>query len=212
MNVNAETSKIRLVVVEDHQVTLDGLCDALGKEEDLEIVGSAKNSDEGLELSLSLRPDVVLLDLHLPGTRGPKSMVEAFCALPGSKVVIFSSEKRSAFVEVVLELGASAFLLKSETASQVAESIRKVKLNCANAITSSCISSKHPKLTPAEQQLLELFSQGLKYQEIADKRCTTVSTVRKQCDLLLLKLSLSNREELIAWAVRHGYGSLEQES
>lgn len=199
-----------MIVLEDHQVTLDGLCYALSKEPDMEVVGSATDSDTGLQLLHDLKPDVVLLDLHLPGTRGPKSMVQEYCAQPHCKVVIFSSEKRPAFVDAVKELGVAGYLLKTETANRVVACIRNAVFGQSQPILSSSLSAPAIKLTEAEQDLLQLFAEGMKYQDIADKRGTSPSTVRKQCDLLLEKLSLTNREELIAWAARNGYGSLEE--
>lgn len=202
---------IRLLVVEDHEVTKDGLCMALSREADLEIAGSASNSDEGLAMCLELEPDVVLLDLHLPGTLGPKSMVEAFCRQGKSKIVVFSNEHRQAFIEVVMKLGAAAYLLKSEPSKSVVETIRRVVQGSDAPIAPRSAAEQALRLTEAERQLLELFAHGLKYQEIAAKRFTTQSTVRKQCELLLEKLGLSNREELISWAALNGYGSLDSE-
>lgn len=202
---------VTILVLEDHQVTLDGLIQGLACESDFQIVGSAGDSDTGLALAQELSPDIVLLDLHMPGSLGPRSMVEAFCSLPRSKVVVFSSETRVAFIEIVLQLGAAGYLLKSESASSVANFVREVM--AGNQPIMSCeISSRRHRLTSAEQQLLEMFARGMKYQDIANRRMTTVSTVRKQSDLLLLKLGLENREELIAWAAKNGYGNFEVES
>ncbi len=203
--------KIRVLVLEDHQVTLAGLCLALTCEPDIEVVGSATSSDEGYSMASSIAADVILLDLHLPGSRGPRSMVQAFCDLNDSSIVVFSSEKRKAFVDVVLKLGCSAYLLKSETATQVAQCIRRVAAG-EKPILSAQLTMPKSKLTRTEHELLESFAQGLKYQEIAERRCTSLSTVRKQCDLILEKLGLSTREELISWAAHNGYGSLETES
>ncbi len=84
---------------------------------------------------------------------------------------------------------------------------------CRNDRSAKCaVSSGNIRITGAEQQLLKMLARGMKYQEIANQRVTSPETVRKQVDLLLAKLKLNNREELIAWAVESGYGKLEIEA
>ncbi len=201
------SNQITVLIVEDHQVTLDGLRLGLSGEPDLSVVGAAINSDEGLELAKRLKPDIILLDLHLPGSNGPKSMIQLFCDIPGSKVLVFSGESRMAFIQTVLGVGAVGYLLKSEPVKKVAETIRDV-IAGKRFIISKELMPSDTKVTKTEQEVLNMLAAGMKYQDIADKRATTPATVRKQCELLLLKLGLNSREELIAWAVKSGYGSL----
>jgi DNA-binding NarL/FixJ family response regulator len=202
------TEPIRVLIVEDHEVTRDGLAAGLARAEDLRIIGCTGTSDAGLALAKSERPDVVLLDLHLPGQSGPKSMVKQFCNLPGSHIIVFSVERRLAFIKVVMNMGVAAYLLKSEPLSSIGDTIRAVMKGKKN-ILSAELTTDGTKITPSEEAVLQLIGRGLKYQEIADKRFTSPNTVRKQCETLLLKLNLSTREELIAWAVNNGYASLE---
>lgn len=202
---------IRVLIVEDHQVTLDGLRLGLSNEPDLSVVGTATNSDEGLKLARELNPHVILLDLHLPGKSGPKTMIKDFVSIPGIQVVVFSGESRMAFIQTVLGLGVASYLLKSESVGKIAETIRQV-MEGKKSIISEELVADETKLTKTEQQVLKMLARGMKYQEIADNRQTSPATVRKQCELLLLKLGLKSREELIAWAVKNGYGGLEIES
>lgn len=201
---------ITVLIVEDHQVTLDGLSMGLSREPDLKVVGTAVDSNSGLNLAKELRPDIILLDLHVPGDAGPKSMVQSFLSIPGCRVIIFSGESRMAFIQVVMDLGASGYLLKSESVSKVAETIRQVMAGKRSIISNDLIGDK-TKLTKSEEEVLKALARGMKYQDIADTRKTSPATVRKQCELLLLKLDLGSREELIAWAVKKGFGSLESE-
>ena len=199
---------ITVLVVEDHQVTLDGLRMGLSREPDMEVIGTATNSDEGLRLAKELRPDVILLDLHLPGSAGPKSMIQAYCGIPGSRVIVFSGESRMAFIQIVLGMGVAGYLLKSESVARVAETVRQV-MSGKKSILSEELVVGDTKVTKSEQEVLKMLARGMKYQDIADERQTSPATVRKQCELLLLKLGLNSREELIAWAVQSGYGSLD---
>jgi DNA-binding NarL/FixJ family response regulator len=199
---------VNILIVEDHQATLEGLSAGLAREPGFNVVGTSADSDEALKLVVELIPQVVLLDLHVPGERGPKSMIEEFCRVPGLKVVIFSAENRLAFVQAVLAMGVAAYLLKSERISKVAETISAV-MSGKSGIVSDELQQGFRKLTPTEAEVLAMLGRGMKYQDIADSRYTTVATVRKQCETLQLKLGLDSREQLIAWAVKNGYGSVE---
>lgn len=195
------------MIVEDHQATLDGLSHGLTKENGIRVVATASDSDRGLALAKELKPDIILLDLHLPGSQGPKSTVKAFCGI-GSQVVIFSGENRMAFIQTVLGLGVAGYLLKSESVNRVAESIHQV-MEGKKPVLSPELVSGETKVTRSEQEVLKMLARGMKYQDIADRRQASPATVRKQCELLLLKLGLESREQLIAWAVQSGYGNLE---
>ncbi len=198
---------LTLAIVEDHEATLTGLISALSADGEISIVGSASDADSGLQLAIDKKPDIILLDLHLPGGDGPRSTVKKFCSLNTSKIIVFSAESRRAFVQAILELGVCGYLLKSESISNVIDAIKQVAKG-QNLVKSKGIAVGKEKLTKAEEDILNLLAQGMKYQEIADERSASPATVRKQCELLLLKLGLDNREQLIAWAVENGYGKL----
>ena len=198
-----------VLIVEDHEATLYGLESAISKEADMTVVGTAREAQEGIALAQEKKPDIVLLDLHLPNQEGPRSTVKKFLSFPQSRVIVFSAESRRAFVQAILELGVSGYLLKSESISYVVESIRKVA-DGAKLVKSQAIAEGKEKLTRAEQEILKLLGKGMKYQEIAKNRSASPATVRKQCELLLLKLGLDTREQLIAWAVDNGYGNIDK--
>lgn len=202
------TETIKVVIIEDHQATLDGLSLGLSQESDIQIIASSLDGDEGYSMVEQLKPDVVLLDLHLPGSRGPRSMVERFSQLKDSKLVIFSAESRMAFIQTVLAMGVQAYLLKSERVAKVSETIRRVMAG-ETGIVSEQVKGNWKKLTRSEDEVLRMMAKGMKYQDIADARTTSITTVRKQCETLLLKLGLETREQLIAWAVENGYGSVD---
>lgn len=202
------TEPIKVVIIEDHQATLDGLSIGLSQEADIKVIATSLDGDEGYSLVEQLKPDVVLLDLHLPGSHGPRSMVEKFSQLKESKLVIFSAESRMAFIQTVLAMGVQAYLLKSERVAKVAETIKRVMSGEAG-IVSEQVKGNWKKLTRSEDEVLRMMARGMKYQDIADARTTSITTVRKQCETLLLKLGLETREQLIAWAVENGYGSVD---
>ena len=201
-----------LLIVEDHEATLKGLKSELSAEPDIEVVATASGSEAGLKFAQELKPDVVLLDLHLPDSQGPKSLVETYCSIPNCRIIVFSGDSRMAILQIVLETDVAAYLLKSEPISKVTEVIREVMKGKGPFISDELLSSGNIRITGAEQQLLKMLARGMKYQEIANQRVTSPETVRKQVDVLLAKLKINNREELIAWAVESGYGKLEIEA
>jgi DNA-binding NarL/FixJ family response regulator len=203
---------IGVLIVEDHEATLKGLKAELSAEDDLEVVGIAACSEEGLRLAEALKPQVILLDLHLPDSPGPKSLAAAFCGLSDSKIIVFSGDSRTAILQLVLKTGVSGYLLKSESIANVAQAIRDVVSGNQPVISKGLREHERPSVTKAEQHLLVLLARGMKYQNIAAARVTSPETVRKQVDALALKLNLKSREEIIAWAVDNGYGRLEIEA
>ena len=200
-------TNLRILIVEDHSATLEGLSIGLGRDPDLEVVGTSENSDEGLALAAELKPDIIVLDLHLPGSMSPKVMVETYAQRCACKLIIYSAENRLALVQSALHMGVAAYLLESERVSTLADIIRRVHAG-ETGIMSQQLGSDSSKLTKAEEEILSMLANGLRYHEIGEKRFTSPATVRKQCDTLILKLALDSREQLIAWAVRNGYGNL----
>lgn len=207
------SGETRILIVEDHHATLDGLTMGLNMEPDFTVVGTAMTSDEGLRLLRETRPDIVVLDLHLPGSLGPRAALEAFHkqALDQTRLIIFSAESRVAFIQSVLAMGVSAYLLKSERVAKVAEAVRAV-MSGKSGIISDEVTKTYKKITRAELEVLSMLGRGMKYQDIADQRLTSVATARKQCETLQLKLNLNSREQLIAWAVQNGFGSVDMDT
>lgn len=201
---------IRVVIIEDHEATLKGLQGELSKESEIDVVATATTSQSGMEFVRELNPDVVLLDLHLPDSEGPRSLTENFCKNTKARIIVFSADSRTAILNMVLSAGVAGYLLKSEPVANVLKAIKKA-VESAPIVSAELEEARSAgsKLTPTEQHLLKLLARGMKYHDIGAIRVTAPETVRKQVDALVDKLSLESREELIAWAVENGYGKLE---
>jgi DNA-binding NarL/FixJ family response regulator len=200
-------AKISVLIVEDHHVTAEGLTAGLERQEDIKVAGTASTSAEGLAQLRQLDPDVVLLDLHLPDSQSPLTLVEAFRNPDHrAKVIIFTAENRPALVDSMLQKGVSGYLLKSEKVAGIAAAIRAAMTG--EKTISQELNVQRKKITLAEQNVLSLLAAGMKIQDIADQRKVSVATVRKQIELLILKLDLASREELITWAVNNGYNKI----
>ena len=206
---HSERSVIRIVIVEDHAVTVDGLVSGLAQESDVTILATAKSMSTGLAACENLHPDVVLLDLHLPDSPGISALIDQF-SRQCKHILVFSAESRRAFVEAVLSMNVAGYILKSDSAARIAQALRSV-ISGLRPVCSAELIKASVRVTPAERQLLRMLARGLKYEQIGARRNTASVTVKKQCERLLVKLELSSREELIAWAAANGYANLERE-
>ncbi len=195
--------KIRIAVAEDHHVTSEGLKSWFASSSDFSVVGSCHDRESIFPLIASSKPDVLLLDMHMPGNISVKEVLPAVSRL-GVRIVVFSADNRAFFVQMSLDSGAQAFLLKTETFTSVANVIRRVHNGETGILSEELLRKSF--LSSSEKEILILLAQGRKYQDIAEQRGTTPETVRKQCDRIILKVGLNNREELIVWAVEQGYG------
>lgn len=198
-------NKIRVLLVEDHLVTIDGLKVSLGTDTGINVVAAATTMKQGLSHIKAYHPDVVLLDLHLPDSDGPSELIKSFVDAGAKRIIVFSSETRMPVVRAVLEMGVAAYIMKSEPTARVVEIINEVMAGATGIVSPKPQASSIGTLTPAEREILSYLARGLKSTEIAEKRDVAPSTVRKQIEILIFKLGLNNREELIAWAVQNGY-------
>jgi two-component system response regulator NreC len=199
-------SIIRVLVVEDHILTAKGLIDALGQSTNCQVVGFATTHAQAHAMAMDLRPDLVVLDLHLPDCDNPRLLLKDFCLNQPWKVLVFSGENRPSFIQLVMKHGASGYLLKSADAEKVIRSIQAICAGFSPVLSPDLIDA--PDFSSAQDHILHMLAQGLRYEQMAAVRKTSVSTLKKQCITLQLKLSLNTREELIAWASRNGYGNI----
>ncbi|MBY0547667.1 MAG: response regulator transcription factor [Candidatus Obscuribacterales bacterium] len=185
-------------------MTLDGLAGWLNERPEFELTGKATNGPAAIKLASTLNPDVILLDLHLPDA-SPEDMLESL-ANQGCKIVVLSSESRQYFIELVLRSGVGAYLSKADDYDCIARTIVQVAGGKSGIVSPLLSKPARMRFSAAEKEVLKLIARGLKYEDMAVVRSTSVNTVRTQCVRLLTKLRLSTREQLISWAVQNGYG------
>lgn len=200
---------VSVVLIEDHPSTSAGLLACLRECSGIEVLGGAATLADGLRLLTQTKPKVVLLDLHLPDSPGAQATVQKVAqSTPDSKVIVFTAESRPVLVEAAIEAGACGYLLKSESPESVADAIKRVVADSRLVLSQDLNLNEHG-LTVTLKSILKLLAKGLKYDEIADMRGTTVSTIRKQCNLLEMRVGVANREELIAWAAKNGFADVD---
>lgn len=196
---------IRIVIAEDQRMLLGALGSLLNLEEDMEVVGQAKNGEEVLTLVNSLHPDVCIMDIEMPG----KSGLEAAEELKGKgcKVVILTTFARAGYFRRAVKAGVSGYLLKDSSSEELASSIRSVMAGrrvYAPELMDDIYSEENP-LTEREMDVLELVANGKNTKEIANQLSITIGTVRNYISTIMDKLGVTNRIEAITHSKEKGW-------
>jgi DNA-binding NarL/FixJ family response regulator len=209
---------IRIVVVDDHPVVRQGLCQVLGQEPDLEVVGQGANGREGVDLATSLRPHVVLMDLQMPEMDGVAAIQEILAQSPDVGVVILTTFDSDDHIFPGLEAGARGFLLKDSPPDEIIRAIRAVHagesllesrvtsriLQRLAASTAASDFSSGSALSQRELEVLQLVTQGASNKEIADQLIIGQSTVKTHLIHIYSKLGVRDRAGAVGEAARRG--------
>ena len=217
------TSRIRLVLVDDHPVVREGLRTLLTEEPDLELVAEARNTDEAVKLVVSRKADVVLMDLMMPGDDGIEGIRKVRAARPGTQVVVLTSFGDETRVRAALEAGAIGYLLKDVLKDELLRAIRSAALgqptldpvaqkHLLNRVRRSEERSNLDTLTPRELSILERIGRGWNNQSIAQNLNLTHGTVKGHVSRILDKLGVSDRTQAALLAVREGVVSSTESS
>lgn len=202
---------IRVLIVDDHEIVRRGLRSYLETEADFSVVGEAGSGEEAVRLSRELAPDVVLMDLVLPGIDGVEATRRVLADRPGACVVVLTSYTDDSRVIPALKAGARSYLLKDIGAEELGESIRRAHRGesvldpvAAQRVMREVTTPKGEEPTEREMEVLLLVAQGLSNQEIGAKLYITERTVKAHVTSLLAKLDLSDRTQLAIYAHTHG--------
>jgi len=202
---------IRVLIVDDHAVLRSGLRLLIENEPDIQVVGEASDGATARRAIEVLQPDVVLMDITLPGMSGVEATRGVRRVSPQTQVIALTSFLDHQLVQDVLEAGAIGYMLKSAQAAELAEAIRAArggKATLAREATTSLIHQKgstplHQELTEREWEVYRLLLEGKTNAEIAAELVVGISTVKYHVSRLLSKLGVSSRAEAIAYGVQH---------
>jgi len=200
--------KIRVLIVDDHPVLRDGVAAALSNHDDMVMVGEARNGKEAVECFRTLRPDVTLMDLQMPGMNG----VEAIAAIrsddPGARIIVLTTYMGDAQVMRALKAGAVGYLLKSGLRTELIDAIRDVhrgqrhlQRDVANEIAMHVVDEA---LTEREIAILRLVASGQANKQIASKLGLSEETVKGHMKNIFTKLDVADRTHAVTVAARRG--------
>jgi len=212
---------IRVLIVDDHAIVREGQRALIDSEPGMEVFGEAANGIEAVELALSLQPDVILLDLVLPGKEGIEVIKEIKEVNPELRILVLTSFSEDEKVYAAIKAGAMGYLLKDSSPTEILTAIHKVhqgempmqpsiarKLMLEIQRASNLPPTKEP-LTEREAEILKLVAQGLPNQEIADSLVISERTVRTHVTNILGKLHLANRTQAALYALREGLADID---
>jgi NarL family two-component system response regulator LiaR len=209
----AGETRIRVVIVDDHVLVRSGIEVVLGMFDDIELVGQAGDGEEAVRLCDELRPDVVLMDLVMPGTSGVEATRRIVASWPETRVVALTSFTDEDMIGETLRAGAIGYLMKNVSADQLAAAVRSAHAGrstlapeAADALVRavSAPPAGGDSLTTREQQVLKLMADGLTNADIAERLVIGVATVKTHVSSVMSKLGVSTRTEATATAIRRG--------
>lgn len=215
MAKQAPASKLRLILVDDHPVVREGLRTLFSEETDIELAGEAKNIDEGVRLVSSRKPDVVLLDLMMPGGDSIEGIRRIRALRPAPQVVVLTSFGDESRVRAAIEAGAIGYLLKDVLRDDLVRAIRGAaqgqptldplaQKHLLNRVRKSQERSPIEELTPRELSILERIGRGWNNRAIAEGLGLTHGTVKGHVSRILEKLGVEDRTQAALLAVREG--------
>jgi DNA-binding NarL/FixJ family response regulator len=213
---------MKILLADDHALFRSGIASLLSQQDDFEVVGEAQNGAEAFEKAKELMPDIILMDVYMPGGDGLEATRRIKEALPYVPIIILTvSEEDQALFEAI-KSGAQGYLLKKIEPRELFEMIRGVSRGDApisrataakilgefarHGEQASLEQSAHPedKLTRREREVLELLTGGVTNKEIANTLCISENTVKNHLRNILDKLHLENRVQAVAFALREG--------
>lgn len=211
--------KHRIFIVEDHTLLRAGLRALLSQDPDLEIVGEADNGRDAIRAIGTLAPDLVLMDLSMPGMNGIEAMVDIKRRNSDTRVLVLTIHKTDEYIHESLRAGADGYILKDATHDELRVAIRSVlngKTYLSPDISGKVIhgylgtgklphvGSTWDTLTHREREVLKLVAEGHPNKYIADYLCLSIKTVEKHRSNLMKKLDLHNASTLTSYAIEKG--------
>jgi len=218
-------AKIKVLLAEDHTVVREGIRELILGEEDMEVVGEVGNGEEAVKLVSQMEPDVILMDVAMPGMNGIEATRRIKKSHPSIAILVLTAYDSEEFISALLKAGAAGYLLKNVRGRQLVNSIRAVcdgeavlhpvvahkifshlqleREKLAKPVSSEILSQR-------EMEVLELGAQGLINKEVAGELSVGTRTIQTHWRNIFNKLGVSSRTEAIIYALRKGWISLEQ--
>jgi two-component system nitrate/nitrite response regulator NarL len=211
----AGRARVRIAVIDDHTLFRRGITALLSRVPDFEIVGEAADGFEGIKAVAACRPDVVLLDLNMPGLSGVETTQAILREAPGTHIVVLTVSEEAEDLMTVLRAGALGYLLKNIDSDFLVDSIRsaangdsvmspEMTGKLLRELRAGTDTAAGPELSPREREIVVCLTRGASNKEIARELGVAESTVKIHVQHILRKLDLSSRVQVAVWAIEHG--------
>ncbi|PHV59545.1 response regulator transcription factor [Streptococcus macedonicus] len=205
------TQKIKVILVDDHEMVRLGLKSFLNLQPDVEVVGEAGNGLDGINLALELKPDVVVMDLVMPEMSGVEATLKLLEEWKEAKILVLTSYLDNEKIYPVIEAGAKGYMLKTSSAAEILNAIQKVargelaiETEVDKKIKAHDMQPElHEDLTARECDILRLLAKGYDNQTIADELFISLKTVKTHVSNILAKLEVDDRTQAVVYAFKH---------
>ena len=209
-------SAIRLVITDDHATIRDALKLLLGSQPDLQVVGEATNGEQALEAAVALRPDVLLMDVSMPGMNGLQATAAVKSRVPSVNILTLTRHAEESYLGELLRAGASGYALKQSSSTELINAIRTVasgrpyldpELNggLLGLFVQGRTLKKPPDLTPRETEVLKMTAWGYSNKDIASRLGLSVKTVEVHKTNGMRKVGMTSRLQLVRFALLRGW-------
>lgn len=209
------TAKIRLLLVDDHTLLRQGMRQLLEQYPHLHVVDEASDGEEAVLKALTLKPDIILMDITMPKLSGYEASKAIFTVWPQAKILILTNQDDKLILKKLLELPIMGYCLKDVDTVELVAQLEGIhagdkqplsaelaeKLNPANRKTEPGMDA----LTERESDVLSALAQGHTNQQLADLLCVSPKTVNNHLYSIYSKIGVANRSEAIVWAIKNGY-------
>lgn len=203
--------KIRVILVDDHEMVRLGLKSFFNLQPDVEVIGEAGNGIDGIKLALDLKPDVVVMDLVMPEMSGVEATLKLLKEWKEAKILVLTSYLDNEKIYPVIEAGAKGYMLKTSSAAEILNAIQKVargELAIETEVDKKIKAHDqrpklHEDLTARERDILRLLAKGYDNQTIADELFISLKTVKTHVSNILAKLEVDDRTQAVVYAFKH---------
>ena len=214
--MSTESQRIRVLLVDDHSIMREGLQSMLEQSEEFEVAGVAGDGEEAVSAAAELSPDVVVMDVMMPGKDGVEACRDIMESAPGTRVVMLTASTEEDAVIEAVAAGATGYLQKVSGMDRLLSTLKLVAAGempvppevvrrvFARIRREAKAEEARNELTEREKEVLALFSQGMSYTAIAEARGVKVVTIRNALYSIQSKLGLGTKQEIVVWAVRNG--------